>query len=192
MPAKVLDINDPTIPFPEFLILDASLILELHPTSASTNTNHALAVNFLSRLKLATKQGLVKPLLPFPAFEECYFKICRFILTGYARIAGGLKWHEYYKQNPRIIQSIHPLLVQLYQLLLAFPIDIIEPEDLAIFPKGRVPLLSARMGELIYQFSILPQDAAIFSEAERLGVYTVATLDSDWLRADGFTVFAPP
>jgi predicted nucleic acid-binding protein len=41
------------------------------------------------------------------------------------------------------------------------------------------------------RFSVLPKDASILSEAERLGVYTAATLDSDWTRADGFTVFAP-
>ncbi|MGH2523976.1 MAG: hypothetical protein ACRDH2_15830, partial [Anaerolineales bacterium] len=56
---------------------------------------------------------------------------------------------------------------------------------------GQKPLLSTRMGELINQFAILPKDATILSEAERLGIYTVATLDSDWSRAEGFTVFAP-
>jgi hypothetical protein len=84
------------------------------------------------------------------------------------------------------------VIKQLYQALTVFPIEITEPEDLAVLPKGRAPSLSVRIGEFINQFSVLPKDATIFSEAERLGIRTVATLGSDWSRADGFTVFAPP
>ena len=36
---------------------------------------------------------------------------------------------------------------------------------------------------------LLPQDVLILAEAERLGVYTVATLDRDWQRASAFDVY---
>ncbi len=191
MPPILRDIRDLNAPLPEFIVLDTSLILELHPVSSSANSNHTLAVNFLNRLKSEARQTRVKPLLPLLAFEECYFKICQLILTVYGKSAGGMKWHDYYKQHPLTIRSIHPVLMQLYQTLLSFPIEIAEPEDLAIYPKGRELLLAARMGDLINQFAILPKDATILAEAERLGIYAVATLDRDWSRADGFTVFAP-
>jgi hypothetical protein len=191
MAATILDISDASIVFPEFLILDASVILELHSSAASNDVRHSLAIAFLNRLKVSARQGIVKPLLPFLAFEECYFKICQYILTGYAKMA-GMRWHEYYKHNPTVIQkSVHPVLVQLHQTLQAFPVDIVEPEDLAVQPKGKAHPLAFRRGELMDRFSVLPKDASILSEAERLGVYTAATLDSDWTRADGFTVFAP-
>ena len=38
---------------------------------------------------------------------------------------------------------------------------------------------------------LLPQDALILAEAERLGVYAVATLDRDWQRANAFDVYTP-
>ncbi len=192
MPAKLLDINDPSIPFPEFLVLDASVVLELTPDPRKSHPHHTLAVNFLNRLRLAAQQELVKPILPLLAFEECYFKLCKRVLTEYGRLAGIHNWEAYYKSNPVVIRSIHPLLAKLYTDLLAFPIEISEPEDLAMYPKGREPLLSARLGELVNRFAVLPKDATIFCEAERLGIYTAATLDSDWSRADGFTIFAPP
>jgi len=36
---------------------------------------------------------------------------------------------------------------------------------------------------------LLPQDALILAEAERLGVLAVATLDRDWRRAAAFDVY---
>jgi len=36
---------------------------------------------------------------------------------------------------------------------------------------------------------LLPQDALILAEAERLGVLAVATLDQDWRRAAAFDVY---
>ena len=191
MPPILRDIRDPNVPLPEFIVLDTSLILELHPVSSSANSNHTLAVNFLNRLRSEARQARVKPFLPLLAFEECYFKICQLILTAYGKNAGNMKWHDYYKQYPLTVRSVYPVLMQLYQTLLSFPIEITEPEDLAIRPKGREPLLSARIGDLINQFAVLPKDATILADAERLGIYTVATLDRDWSRADGFTVFAP-
>jgi predicted nucleic acid-binding protein len=191
MTAKLLDISDPSLHLPEFLILDASIVLELTPDPHKSHPHHTLAVNFLNRLRFAVQQELVKPILPLLAFEECYFKLCKRVLTEYGRLAGINNWEVYYKRNPLVIRSIHPLLANLYTALLAFPIEISEPEDLAVHPKGQEPLLSVRMGELIDRFAVLPKDATILSEAERLGIFTVATLDSDWSRADGFTVIAP-
>ena len=190
MPANLQDISDHTLILPEFLILDASIILELTPDPTRSHKNHLIAVDFLNRLRMAAKGDQVIPILPLLALEECYFKLCKRALIAYATLA-GVSWENYYKTNPVIIRSIYPALEQLYKALLAFPIIITEPEDLAIQSKGNKAPLASRIGDLVYQFAVLPKDATILSEAERLGVYTVATLDSDWSRADGFTVICP-
>jgi predicted nucleic acid-binding protein len=187
MSAKLLDISDTTITLPEFLVLDSSLILELTPNPGAPHKNHALAIGFLNRLRVNAQSGSVKPLLPLLAFEECCFKICQRILTQYGQLM-GLRWHEYYKQQPFSIRTIYPLLEQLRGNLLSFPIEITEPEDLAIYTRGKEKPLSERMNELINRFAILPKDATILSEAERLGIDTVVTLDSDLTRATGFTI----
>jgi len=190
MPSILLDISNPNLNIPELLVLDASLILELTPNPVRPHPHHTLAVNFLNRLQAAAQQGQVMTLLPRLAFEECYFKIClRFLVPDAKRV--GMHWHDYYKKNPTAIRAATSTLTLFYQLLQAFPIEVIEPEDLAVTPKGREPPLADRLGDLINQFAVLPKDATILGEAERLGIYTVATLDSDWTRADGFTVIIP-
>ena len=59
---------------------------------------------------------------------------------------------------------------------------------MAIYPIDTEARLADRMKDLIFQYLILPKDATILSEAERLGIDTVVTLDNDWTRADGFSV----
>lgn len=187
MPATLFDIGDQNLVFPDLIVLDASLVLELFPSS---HPHHQLAKDFLSRLQSSVMAGRVQPLLPRLALEECYFKICKDFLTNQAK-SSGQAWHHYYKSNPRSLGRIEPILNNFYQILQAFPMHIVEPEDLSVFPLGSSKALSERMAELIIQYNILPKDATIISEAERMGVYALATLDSDWKRADGFTVITP-
>lgn len=187
MPATLFDIGDQNLEFPDLIVLDASLVLELF---TSSHPHHQLAKDFLNRLQKSAREERVLPLLPRLALEECYFKICKDFLTNRAKLSGQ-QWHHYYKDNPKSLAAIKPILNNLYQILQAFPIHVVEPEDLSMFPVGSSQTLSERMAELIIQFNILPKDATIISEAGRLGVYSLATLDSDWKRADGFTVIAP-
>jgi predicted nucleic acid-binding protein len=190
MPVKLLDMGDPGLALPEFVVLDASVILELTPDPNHPHPNHVAAKTFLQKLEIQAQQGIVKPILPLLAFEECYFKVCKRALTAYARLARE-EWHVYYKRNPLTLRSIHPALVAFHQSLLSFPIEVTEPEDLAVRPGGTEPRLAERLTHFIDAFAVLPKDATIFSEAERLGIHTVATLDSDYSRADGFAVIMP-
>jgi predicted nucleic acid-binding protein len=49
--------------------------------------------------------------------------------------------------------------------------------------------LEERMRHFITAYYLLPQDALILAEAERIGVPAVATLDSDWRRVMEFDVY---
>lgn len=194
MPATIVDINRHPVPLPEFMVLDASMLLSLRTVlmPGGGRAHHRMAARFLQRIRPAALSGTVKLLLPLLAFEECYFKLCYWIIEPIAQAAGARYWTAYCKSSPAVFANAIPHLQSFYRMLSAFPIEITEPEDIAIYPKGRETSLSTRMGEFINRFAVLPKDATILAEAERLGVFTVATLDSDWRRADGFTVFAPP
>ncbi len=189
MPARLLNLSDPNLPLPEFLILDASIVLELAPNpNEQPHPNHVAAVTFLHRLQGEALAERVIAVLPLLAFEECYFKICQRILRA---LSGNQFWHIYYKQNPDSFQQILPHLLQFFNTLRAFPIHISEPEDIATPALANATPLAQRMGELISSFQILPKDATILSEAERWQIRDVVTLDSDWSRADGFNVYTP-
>jgi hypothetical protein len=131
----------------------------------------------------------VLPILPLLAFEECLFKICVLqIKTHIQNIGLNIDWKRYYKQNPQVLLHTQRTIDNFCQILHAFPIIVTEPEDLAIYPIDTEARLADRMKDLIYKFLVLPKDATILGEAERLGIDTVVTLDNDWTRADGFSV----
>ena len=63
----------------------------------------------------------------------------------------------------------------------------VQPEDLE---DRDVPgTLPERLRHFVTIYHLLPQDAMILAEAERLGVKAVATLDSDWRRVTEFDVY---
>ncbi|MFW6042527.1 MAG: hypothetical protein ACOC9C_02470 [Chloroflexota bacterium] len=186
MAATLHDMADPRIPLPDFLVLDASVILRLHPHL--THRYQTVAQNFLTRAQRSARRNEVLLLLPYLALEECYFNICKFVLQD---ICGqGNYWHEYYKNNPHQLSQAYPQLAHLRQILRSFPMKILEPDDLVASSPAPVRL-STRMLEFVRDFQVLPKDAAILAEAERVGAHTVATLDADWSRADGFDVIMP-
>jgi hypothetical protein len=188
MPANLLDIDDPNLNIPEFIVLDASIVLELRTTRIAQPRQKS-AASFLNRLRNLTLSGHVMPLLPLLAFEECYFKICQSIIkTEKQRANSPGDWHVYYKNNPNVILRCQDDLNTFNQILQAFPIVVTEPEDLAVLPLDTEQRLAERMGELIQNYRILPKDATILSTAERLGIDTVVSLDGDWARATGFNV----
>lgn len=190
MPARILDISNPNIHFPDFIVLDASIILELTPSPSYSHNHHTLAVNLFNRLRPLAQQGQVMLLLPLLAFEECLFKLCEKEIR--AQTPQQVSWHEFYKNNPQVILGSRQIIDSFCTILRGFPIDIVEPEDLSILPIGTAPKLQDRMVEMLFNFQVLPKDATILSTAERLGVDTVISLDRDWQRADGFTVITVP
>lgn len=192
MPALWQDIYDTSLQLPSFLVFDASLILELSPDSYKAHPHHSVAVSFLKRVKSAIRARKVIALLPIPALAECYHVLCRRVIAPQARASGTANWLDYYKKNPTVISKALPSINMFYKLLQAIPVEIPEPEALALSQPSTALLLADRVSDFMGRFSILAKDAMIIGEAERLGVFTLATLDGDWRRADGFTVIAPP
>lgn len=188
MSATIIDLRNTSIHFPDFIILDASIVLELWPNLPGQY--HSIVVDFFRRIQPLVDQGQVIPLLPLLAFEECCFKLCRIGIESHLSNIqqSNIFWHNYYKTNPGILNGLETQIRSFYQILQAFPIVIIEPEDLAVNPIETEPRLADRMIDMMLGFQVLPKDATILSNAERLGIDTVVTLDSDWRRADGFTV----
>jgi len=188
MAAVINDISDPYLQLPEFLVIDASLLLELGPIEPHPK-HHSIALDFLRRVREAAQSGKVKPLIPYLVLEECYFKICKYCLKKQGGLT-DMPWDRYYKANPEFIgATIYPMLMRYYQMLKTFPMVILDPIDLSI--KTDVLPIADTMTDFIRQFNILPKDATILSEAKRIGVFYIATLDRDYLRADGFTILFP-
>ncbi|MEA3397067.1 MAG: PIN domain-containing protein, partial [Chloroflexota bacterium] len=72
----------------------------------------------------------------------------------------------------------------------AIPLTPAQPGDLTALPSKSS--LEERIRHFITTYYLLPQDALILAEAERLGVTAIATLDSDWRRVAEFDIYTTP
>ena len=189
MPAVLRDIGNPNVPLPEFLVVDTSLLLQLRPGSRPSRLQLA-ATDFLKRLAGEAVKGNILILVPLLVLEECYFKIIQWRYEAVSG-AGFHNWHDLgYKQNPGLLRTIFPDLQTFRTAVLNLPAAITGPDDLILPHIADLPL-EQQMLTNIRRFGVLPKDAYIIAEAERLGVTDLATADKDWDRADGFTVYRP-
>lgn len=75
-------------------------------------------------------------------------------------------------------------------LLATFPMTLAQPHHSV--HSASSSKLDERLRYFITSYDLLPQDALILAEAERLGVSAVATLDSDWRRVAEFDIYTTP
>jgi len=182
MPANLLNMRDAQVALPEWVVLDTSVVLEV----ANKSAPEVLA--FLRRLAQEALGGRTLILVPLLVMEECYFKLIQY---HYER-AGFKKWHdEGYKAHPEMLTAFWPTLNLFYQAVVNLPAVITGPEDMIVTEDARVKPLQEEILENIRRFQLLPKDAYIVAEAERLGVTTLAAADTDFDRLDGFTVYRP-
>ena len=132
--------------------------------------------------------------LPLPVLQECYHIILanglRHAWQMMNPAARPLNWLKAYKDHPDLLEACLPELQRFRQLLAAIPLTPVRPEDLTA-STGDEPL-EERMHHFVSAYHLLPQDALILSEAERLRVPAVVTLDQDWYRVPTFDIYTCP
>lgn len=178
MAATLHDIVDPQVSIPREVLLDTSLLFE------AVWRKNETAIASLTRLAAAalTRQTLL--LVPLLVMEECYFKL----IEHHYRRSGYSQWHtEGYKKHPDLIEACWPQLNEFRRQVQSLPAAI-APGD---HPVAVALDLHHAMLENIRKFWLLPKDAYIAAEAERLGIWALATLDSDFDRPTGFAVYRP-
>jgi predicted nucleic acid-binding protein len=188
MTADIRDMGNVHVPLPEMLVADTSLLLSL--AHAMPRSQQRVASDFLTRLANAAIKGEALILVPLLVMEECYFKLLQ---VQYEAIYGrGIaKWHdEGYKKHPELIRNFMPMLEQFRDAVLTLPAFITGPDDLIQTADLQIDLERAMLDNVSSDM-ILPKDAYIVAEATRLGVNCLATMGSDWDRADGFIVYRP-
>ena len=188
MPANIIRLNSANLHLPTLLVLDASILLEgVLPNNQ--NVRHQQGIDFLHLLQTEAKNGNTMGLLPLLAYEECLFKIIQIELKD--NPINDKRWHDKYKEFPDLIAQTKNTVDRFNSFLKAFPISIIEPEDLTVGDSPSSVKFSEKINHYIYSCNILPKDATILSSADRLGITHIATMDKDFERVDGFTVYLP-
>lgn len=178
MAAVLHDIADPQVSIPRELLLDTSLLLE------AIWRKKQLAIASLMRLSRAALARQTVLLVPLLVMEECYFKLIEY----HYRQSGYSQWHtEGYKKQPDLIEACWPQLDEFRRQVQSLPAVIAPGSHPAAVPFD----LHRAMLENVRKFWLLPKDAYIAAEGERLEVRALATLDSDFDRLTGFAVYRP-
>lgn len=186
------DLADPDVPLPLQLVFDSSFLLALRP--GDDNPHAAAAQAFARRLRSRIAALELIGWLVIPVLQECY----HIMLAGSLRRAWQAldpdtrpaNWLALYKQDPDTLLLGLPELHRLDGLLAAFPVTFAQPQDQA--RDAVAGALHQRLRYFISQYRLLPQDALILAEAERLGVPAVVTLDRDWRRVAEFDIYTTP
>jgi predicted nucleic acid-binding protein len=186
------NLADPTIALPSQLVLDTSFLLALRPGDDNPQAGAALA--FARRLRPAIAALKVAAWIVLPVLQECY----HIILTGSLRrtwetldpTTRPANWLALYKRQPTFLKQGLPELSHFDALLATIPVTPAYQQNLA--PGSKISAPDERLRYFIARHHLLPQDALIFAEAERLGVPAVATLDSDWRRVTEFDIYTTP
>ena len=185
----VYDLSDPSVPLPPQIVMDTSLLLALRPADDNPRTSAARA--FVRRMEERIADLALVAWLPLSVVQECYHVILanglRKAWEAMDPVGRPPNWLSAYKKRPELLKRCLPELARFRELLAAIPLTPVHPEDLAASPAAEP--LEARMRHFISRYHLLPQDALILAEAERLGVAAVATLDREWRRATAFDVY---
>lgn len=183
------DLADSATPLPPQLVIDSSLLLALR--SGDNNPYVAAARAFVRRLRLCIAAFELVVWAPLPVLQECYHILLTHhlqrtwkSLDSAARLPN---WLAMYKQQPELLAGGFADIARFDDLLAAIPLTVARPEDLK--DSDIAGTLPERLRHFITAYHLLPQDAMILAEAERLGVKAVATLDSDWRRVREFDIY---
>ena len=96
-------------------------------------------------------------------------------------------WLAAYKHQPELLAAGFANLTSFDEILASIPVIAAQPRDLDTSHVSQS--LEERVRHFITAYYLLPQDALILAETERLGVTAVATLDSDWRRVTEFDIY---
>jgi len=178
MAATVLDIADPTIVLPEIILIDTSLLLRWRHQNTSVTA-------FIARLATAALAGQLLIVVPLIVFEEACFKL---VQNYYINLNLGHWERDGYKKQPTLLLPFWSKLKQLEQAILHLPAVITGPDDLIVSSVGTTPMHTQLLMN-IRQHLLLPKDALIVAEADRLGIRDIATTDRDFDSLSNYTVY---
>ncbi|MBX3000283.1 MAG: PIN domain-containing protein [Caldilineaceae bacterium] len=183
------DLADPETLLPAQLVLDTSLLLACR--TGDDNPNATATQNFVARLgqQIAAYQTIAWLLTP--VIQECY----HIILSRALRRAWENQqpqsrppnWLAAYKHEPHLLATGFAEMIEFDEILASIPLTPAQPSDLTSAATPHP--LDERMRHFITTYHLLPQDALILAEAEKLGVSAMATLDRDWQRVAEFDIY---
>jgi len=188
----LFDLANEAVPLPVQLVLDTSLLLACR--EGDDNPCSAAAQKFIRRLGKQIGEYQIVAWLLIPVLQECYHIILsKSLRRSWAALPPDRRppnWLAAYKHQPDLLAAGFADMTGFDDILAAIPLTPVQPEDLTASTSAHP--LEERIRHFITTYYLLPQDALLLAEAERLGVTAVATLDRDWRRVTEFDIYTTP
>jgi predicted nucleic acid-binding protein len=188
----ILDLANESVPLPVELVLDTSILLACR--EGDDNPFSQTAQKFIRRLGERIAEYQMVAWLLCPVLQECYHIILsQSLRRSWIALPPDKRppnWLAAYKHQPDLLAAGFADMADFDDILAAVPLTPAQPEDLKVSDMAYP--LEERMRHFITTYYLLPQDALILAEAERLGITAVATLDRDWRRVTEFDVYTTP
>lgn len=177
---------------PSQLVLDSSLLLALR--KEDDNPRAEAAHRFMEWLGRQIAEEQTVAWLLTSVLQECYHIILsRSLRRSWEALPMATRppnWLAAYKQQPELLAAGFADLATFDEILASIPVTPAQPGDLST--ASVLQPLEERMRHFITTYDLLPHDALILAETERLGVTAVVTLDSDWRRVTEFDICTTP
>jgi len=186
------DLADLAASPPSQLVLDSSLLLAMR--KGDDNPRAEAAHRFMEWLGRQIAEEQTVAWLLTSVLQECYHIILsRSLRRSWEALPPATRppnWLAAYKQQPELLAAGFADLATFDEILASIPVTPAQPGDLSTANVSEP--LEGRLRYFITTYHLLPQDALILAETERLGVTTVVTLDSDWRRVAEFDICTTP
>jgi predicted nucleic acid-binding protein len=191
MPATTRRFSDP---LGGILYLDTSVLMckvELDTNGGSP----AQAIAFLEKIREMARREEVALVCTDLVVNEMCFQIVRQKLAPEITLlqqefkTNEKWWVALYRQHPEVLARCQPEIDRFYEFLQAYPLLVLSARDLEGALAAQAPHLAVR--ELMRQFYLLPTDAYHVVYSRLAGADAIATMDPDFSRVDGLTVYVP-
>jgi predicted nucleic acid-binding protein len=193
MAGRLIDLADPSIPLPNRLVFDASVIIDWLLAIANETTMqlspqlqqaHALVdrmhrqggIGFVTSTSLTE----IHHFLVKPEFRALLPRYRADILARYPQ-ARRPDWSQLYKVHPELVRQFLPRLDEIRRLIIANDLLILQPQELAPIRSDRS--LEESLLQTMARYALDSSDAAIVMEARRAGLTNLVTSDRDLWRA---------
>ena len=192
---NLIDLSLPGVRIPSRLAFDSSVVIDWlaavtqpSPRLSPLLPAHLRAAQLIGRLGVEQAVGLV----PSTSLSEVFHVVVK---TGYraalpnhradllARYPNVRRhgWEHLFKARPDLIKRFAADLHRVRRLMTGSRLLFLQPEDLGDLPSGRT--LDDEMIRVMARYELDTSDAAILIEAQRAGVTSIVTADSDLRRA---------
>lgn len=192
MSGRVIDLALGGVDLPHAIVVDSSLVYEYVIASYPDQPplNAIRAAEFFRLLKTSGSTAIVTPMIVKEVFHLLLRARCTALVPAYRPLLSqqfpwrkprSFNWRDVYKFDDRLVQQLVPDLRTLKSLLMLNGVAILPFQE--IDPSAFGQRWEETLIDGVARYGLDTYDAMVLLEARQAGIFSIATLDVDFQRA---------